>query len=69
MLIWIGPREKYGNKVFLLIFSPIILLLFRLVITYFRAPQFAPDHTIFVKFFPGGGGGGGGGGGMPPETP
>ena len=32
-------------------FSPLKLLVFRLVITYFGTPQFAPDHTIFVKTF------------------
>ena len=42
---------------FLVWFVSLKLLIFRLVITYFGTPQIAPDHTVFVKKFPGGGGG------------
>ena len=44
--------EKYGNLVLLMIF-PLKTVDCRLVITYFGTPQIAPDHTIFVKNFPG----------------
>ena len=41
-------------------FFPLKIVGFRLVITYFWAPQIAPDLTIFVKKFAGG---------MPPNPP